>query len=278
VTAEVRRPAIALLAFTLLAACTPGVGNPRTLSPPGIQIGPAVVSDSFARLVTGGWGTAPLGGTWKQEKGDASDVSVDGSAGAFSIHAAPFLSAEQILTLPDTSTVDFRGQFDVTWVEDVNALHPQYGGVVAYLVARFQNTTAHGYYRMGVSWDADTGHLILRTQNAAGAGFPGDFTIERTTALDPSRDFPGGPYGPYHVKVQIVGSSSTTFASKIWREGFTEPTKWMLTGKDNKNRGPQVAGPIGFRASNDLATGPSYLDVTAHLRITHISVDSIRPS
>ena len=183
--------------------------------------------------------------------------------GLFAIPAAGFLQAEQILVAPHTRALDYEGSFDVTFLGNIDTVDPHYGGVLAYLVARFHDTGPSGYYRMGVAWDAATRRLWLRTQDAAGKGNPGDFTIERNTGIDPNADFPSGPpYGPYRVEVRITGSSPTTFFSKIWKVGDTEPSGWTLTGTDAENLGPQSAGPIGFRASNDLqgaatSTSPS---------------------
>jgi hypothetical protein len=117
----------------------------------------------------------------------------------------------------------------------------------------------------------------LRTQNPAGKSNPGDFTIEVNTGIDPATDFPNGPpYGPYHVKVQITGSSPTSFASKVWRAGAGEPAAWMLTGTDSRNLAPQGPGPIGVRASNDLQGSPgSYLSFTAHVVINNLLVGSV---
>jgi len=247
---------------------------PTTAAPPPVPSAGAYTSDDFARVVTGGWGTAPTGGPWSLVKGAASDVSVNGSAGVIAITAGSYLTVDHVLVLPATSVRDYAGSFDVSFMENINRVNPQYGGVLAYLVARFQNTGANGYYRLGVVWDAASRRLWLRTQNPAGKGHAGDFTIETNTGIDPTADFPGGaPYGPYHVKVRITGSGPTTFASKLWKAGTPEPGGWMLTGTDANNLGPQVAGPIGIRASDDLQGSPgSYLNFTAHVVIGHLAV------
>jgi hypothetical protein len=248
----------------------PSPGSSSTAS------GASVAADDFGRVVNRGWGTAPVGGPWSLVKGSASDLSVNGAGGVISVSAGSYLSVDHVLVLPSTSIRDFLGTFDVSFTENINHLNPQYGGVVAYLVARFQNTSANGYYRLGVVWDAATRRLWLRTQNPAGKGHPGDFTIETNTGIDPAADFPGPPYGPYHVKVEIRGSGPTRFASKIWRAGTPEASVWMLAGNDPHNLGPQGPGPVGVRASNDLQVSPgSYLKFTAHLVISHLV---IRPS
>jgi len=230
-------------------------------------------SDYFGRTVSGGWGSALIGGPWTEVKGTPSELSVNGSAGVFAIPAGNYLSAEQILTLPQTSVRDYTGSFDVTFMENISTIGPKYGGVVAYLVARYQNSSATGYYRIGIVWDAGTRRLWLRTQNAAGKGAPSNWTIEQNTGIDPVQDYPGGGPYAYHVMVHVAGAFPTTFASKVWKVGSPEPSSWMLTGSDPGNLGPQVPGPIGVRASNDLQTGPgTYPAFTAHVEVSAITV------
>ncbi len=253
--------------FAAAAAVLPLSMVATTTGPSG-----AYAADSFARTVSNGWGQADTGGAWTQVKGTASDLSVDGSSGVFSVPAAYYLSGEQILTLPSTSALNYTGSFVVSFGENINNYNPQHGGVVAYLVARYQNTSSTGYYRMGLVWEGSTRHLWLRTQDPAGIKQANDFTIQKDTGIDPTKDYASAPYA-YNVKVQITGSKPTSFASKVWKVGTAEPSGWMLTGTDTKNLGPQVAGPIGFRGSNDLYTGSNnYVNYTAHIHIGSLSV------
>lgn len=251
----------------------PGTRRPAVpaVRPPAVPAG-AFAVDTFHRVVSGGWGGADVGGPWVVAKGASADLSVDGHDGSVAVRAGPFLTAEHIVVLPATSVADFEGTFDVSFMEDINTVDPAYGGVLAYVVARYRNAGATGYYRLGLVWDAATRRLWLRTQNPVGKGQPGDFTIEYDTGIDPTADFPAGPpYGPYRVAVRISGSDPTTFASKVWRAGGPEPSGWMLTGRDGADRGPQVAGPVGVRVSDDLQSSPRvYLDFVAHVRIGNL--------
>ena len=231
------------------------------------------VRDTFHRPVAAGWGRARPGGKWLLAKGQTSDFSVAGGQGVVAAHAAYFLNGEQILILPHKQPLTYLGSFTIGFDENINNYNPQHGGVVAYLVARFQNTGATGYYRMGLVWEGSTRHLWLRTQTPAGQNNPGDFTSQIDTLIDPTKDFPGGPPYSYNVKVEITGANPTSFASKVWKVGMPEPASWMLTGTDSKNLGPQGPGPIGFRVSNDLYTGTStYVNYTAHVQIADLVV------
>ena len=263
-----------VLAATLTSGSAPSAHNGPPVASSTTVATPsgALAADDFARVVKGGWGTAPVGGSWSLVKGSAADVSVNGAGGVIAVPAGSYLTVDHVLVLASTSVRDLVATFDVTFAEDIGRQNPQYGGVVAYVVARFHNTSANGYYRLGVVWDAASRRLWLRTQNPAGKGHPGDFTIETDTGIDPTADFRGPPYGPYHVKVEITGAGPTSFGSKIWRAG-PEPPSWMLTGNDTRGLGPQSAGPVGVRASNDLQGAPgAYLNVTEHVVIAHLMV------
>ena len=263
--------ALALAAASVLLAVAP-VAAARTVVPR--HRAHLYVRDTFRRPVNGSWGRARPGGKWSLAKGQLSNFSVAGGHGVVAVHAANYLSGEQILILPRANRLTYQGTFVVSFDENINNYSPQHGGVVAYLVARFQNTSATGYYRMGLVWEGSTRRLWLRTQDPAGAGQPNDFTIQQNTQIDPTSDFPRPPYS-YDVKVQITGTRPTSFASKVWKEGTAEPANWMLTGSDSNNLGPQNSGPVGFRVSNDLYTCTGcYVNYTAHVQVANIVVSA----
>jgi hypothetical protein len=233
-------------------------------------------SDAFSRTVSNGWGNADIGGAWTQVKGSAANVSVNGSAAVFAIPDNQYTISDQIMELPNVSELNFTGSFDVSYMENVNSKNQACGGVNAYIAARIQSTTGTGYYRMGIAWDAATKHLWLRTQNAVGKNKgTNDFTIEKDTGINPANDFSAPPYS-YHVKVNINGSNPTSFSSKVWKFGTSEPAGWMLTGKDTNNYGPQVAAPVGVRGVADLSSGSGcttwLTSYTAHLQIDNLSI------
>jgi hypothetical protein len=236
------------------------------------------VSDVFSRLVAGGWGTANGGGDYVVAKGNPADFSVDGAGGLFAIPNAPYTTAEHIVVLPGANALDVAASFDVSFLENVKALAPTYGGVLAGLVTRFHNANDQGtgYYRLQLVWSANSGRpeLFLRAQDDSGMSPPGHFKVEQNLGVDPTLDYPtGGPY-TYHVKVQITGSNPTSVALKAWKPGVAEPAGWQLTGTDSGNDGPQTPGPVGVRASADLQSGGGrYLPATSHVRVQNLVVN-----
>jgi hypothetical protein len=198
----------------------------------------------------------------------------------FSIREAVYTSAEHILVLPAASAVDAQATFDVTFLDNVKALHPVDGGVLAGVIFRFHNANdqGNGYYRLQLVWSANSGHpgLFLRAQDDSGLNPPGHFKVEQNLGIDPTADYPrGGPY-TYHVKVQITRTSATSVALKAWKPGTSEPANWQLTGTDAGNFGPQTAGPVGVRASADLQSSPgAFLPTTSHVRIENLAVHAL---
>lgn len=274
------RPVVFLAtALLVLASCArslpPPVTPSGTTTPP---VGP-LVSDAFARVVSGGFGTSPVGGAWVVEKGNPADFSTDGTGGVVAVQNAPYTSAEHIAVVPAVAPEDWAATFDVSFLENVKALHPKNGGVIGGVVARFHNAsdTGQGYYRLQLVWNANNGSplLFLRAQDDSGLSPPGHFKVEQDLGIDPTAQFGSPPY-TYHVAVQITGNHPTTVALKAWALGSPEPAGWLLTGTDTGNFGPQSPGPVGLRLSADLQGSPgSYLPAVSHVKISNLVVTAL---
>ena len=269
----------ALAVQPVISVGASGSPPPPPGPPPPPPLG-VLASDSFQRVVKNGWGSANVGGAYVIEKGNAADFSVDGIGGLFAIRDAVYTSAEHIVALPAASTLDAEATFDVSFLDNVKALHPVFGGVLAGVIFRFHNAndTGSGYYRLQLVWNANSGHpdLWLRAQDDSGKSPPGHFKVEQNLGIDPTADYPnGGPY-TYHVKVQITRVNVTSVALKAWKPGSSEPANWQLTGTDTGNFGPQGAGPVGVRASADLqSSSASFLPVTSHIRVANLVVNRL---
>ncbi len=249
---------------------------------------PPYVSDSFSRTVASGWGTADTGGAWTLQKGGGTtgSESVNGTSGVLNSVCSFYTQDEQVLTT-SASALNFNFAFDVYWPQDEKTLSSptaDYGGMVAGVVARYQNASDvdSSYYKMNASWDANGGTpvLMLRAQSNGTTPAGGAFRLNVSTGIDPTVDYPsGGPYG-YHVKGEITGTNPTTFLMKIWKVGTTEPSTWQLSGSDTANAGPQVAGLVGFRNSCDLSNdgGSTFLPVSGTQDIQNLSVTPTTPT
>ena len=270
---------VGIALIPVLASCARSLPAPITPSGTTAPGAGPVVSDAFARVVSGGLGTAPVGGVYVVEKGNPADFSVDGSGAVVAVANAPYTTAEHIAVLPGAAPEDFAASFDVSFLENLKALHPQNGGVIGGVVARFHNAndTGLGYYRLQLVWNANNGHplLFLRAQDDSGLAPPGHFKVEQNLGIDPTADFARAPY-TYHLKVQITGNHPTSVALKAWRLGAPEPAGWQLTGTDTGNFGPQAPGPVGLRTSADLQSSPgAYLAVTSHVKVANLVVTAL---
>ena len=162
------------------------------------------MSDSFSRTVASGWGTADTGGAWTLQKGGGTtgSESVNGTSGVLNSVCSFYTQDEQVLTT-SASALNFNFAFDVYWPQDEKTLSSptaDYGGMVAGVVARYQNASDvdSSYYKMNASWDANGGTpvLMLRAQSNGTTPAGGAFRLNVSTGIDPTVDYPsGGPYG-----------------------------------------------------------------------------------
>jgi PKD repeat protein len=189
-------------------------------------------SDGFARTVANGLGTADSGGAWTLG-GTASNFSVGSGVASLRLAAGKTLSAY----LTGTPTQDT----DVTTTVRFGAL-PAGGSLYASVVGRRVGT--HDYSATAVV--AANGAVQLRLgrdgttiASSANIGTP----IAVGTIL--------------HLRMQAVGSGTTTLRTRVWRDGTAEPTTWQLT-KTDATAANQVAGAFGIRAylSGGVTNGP----------------------
>ncbi|MCI0688817.1 MAG: DNRLRE domain-containing protein, partial [Sporichthyaceae bacterium] len=185
-------------------------------------------SDGFNRTVSGGWGTADVGGAWSNS-GPAADFSVDGSA-ARAVLAAPAVGRHG--TLPSASTTDS----DTTFTVAADKLGTGNG---IYVAANGRDVAGVGKYLSRVKL-APTGTVTLMLMWADTAGVTTNLTSELTV--------PGLTYAPgtqLRVRLQVTGVSPTTLKAKVWADGTAEPATWQQTATDS-TAGLQVAGQVGF--------------------------------
>jgi hypothetical protein len=252
----------------------------------GNPVGTTLVSDSFAREVNDGWGSADVCGPWTLASGTTTDLSVGGGEGRFAIPAAYYRESAQIVTTT-VEALEFEATYDVVFNSDPRKLRLPYGGVLAGVVARYidplGSTPTTGHYRFGLVLDASptadwpsTSGLGIRIQNPYGDGAhggDGDFRIELPAPTDVDADYPSGPPFVYSCRARIQGSKPTSFYMKVWKQGTAEPSSWSAAGTDQNNWGPQISAPVGFKASNDANDG-KWAGQVEHVAITNLVVNA----
>lgn len=189
---------------------------------------PALARDAFSRTVTGGWGTADVGGSWAVG-GSTARYSVDGSAGLMSI-AAPGTSSTSRLDGVSSLTTDTRF---TTRLDKA----PNGGG--AYLTVIGRNVAGTGGYRAKL-WISAAGALSLFTEKVV----TGTTTPLGSAALSPMTF---AVADTYTVRVRVSGTAPATVQAKVWKAGTAEPTVWQVTSTD-ADPALQKAGSVAVDA------------------------------
>jgi PKD repeat protein len=199
------------------------VTHPVTVTAPA---GTAFVSDSFARTVSNGWGSAPVGGAW----------SASGSA--FSV--APGTASTRL-----TAGAQLGGYVPGVTRTDADVLvavgsdKVPVGGQV-YLMVQGRRVSAGNEYDAKVLVNAN-GSVTVRVTRLVG-------NVE--TALAGPVTVPGVVYAVgtvLDIRLQVTGTSPTTVRARVWASSGAEPSTWQVSGTDS-TAALQAAGAVGVSA------------------------------
>jgi PKD repeat protein len=188
----------------------------------------ALASDSFGRSVSGGFGTADLGGAWTTT-GTAANLSVDGSAAKVSL---PTLSAGPGAYLNGVSTTDA----DVSVALSADKVGTGNG---TYVWVAGRRISGAGEYRARVR---------LRPSGVVSLQLSRTDSANAETAIGTEQTISGLTYAAgtiLRVRIQAVGTSPTALKAKVWADGGTEPA-WQVTASDS-TAALQAAGNVGIR-------------------------------
>jgi rhamnogalacturonyl hydrolase YesR len=172
-------------------------------------------SDSFGRTVSGGLGTADLGGPWTTTGATtANTFAVSGGTGQLTIGT------------PGTSTTGYLGattqtNADITLSVALNTPQTGGGSYVSILGRRINATTD---YELKLHYTA-TGAVTAALERVTA----GTQTVLTTITL------PGLTYTAGHVlqtRLRVVGTNPTTISASVWPQGTSQPTGWQLTTTD----------------------------------------------
>jgi PKD repeat protein len=192
-------------------------------TPPG-----TIATDAFQRTVSGGWGSADVGGAWTVTS-TASSYAVSGGSATMTVPAS---GSTRSATLGSVSA----GAVDETVEASLSAL-PAAGSNYLYLVAR--EAAANTDYRARVRIGAD-GTVRLAVVGRSGT---------TTDTLIGTENLVGGfavaPGTAIRARFQVVGNSPTTLQAKVWLAGDTEPGAWQASVTDSTTA-QQSPGAIGL--------------------------------
>ncbi|PZS15178.1 MAG: hypothetical protein DLM57_13205 [Pseudonocardiales bacterium] len=188
--------------------------------------GAPFVSDSFARTVSNGWGSADVGGAYSTV-GAASSFSVSPGVGALRL-AAPGSSLSAYLAAVTRTDADVLAGVAVDKV-------PVGGAVYVTLQGR----------RVGSGNEYDAKVLVYPDRSVTVRVIRVVGGVE--TALAGPVKVAGLVYAPgmvLDVRVQVSGTGPSTVRSRVWAASGAEPAGWQVSGSD-ATAALQVPGAVG---------------------------------
>ncbi len=211
-----------------------GASGTQTRSVTVGSSGTPLATDSFSRTVSGGWGTANLGGPWTVSP--TSPCSVNGSAGVLSTAANQTVTA----SLNSLSSGDTAVQVQVA--QD----RPTVGsGNYIWVMARKIGTSNY-QVRLKILNNGVVNVTLFRVING---------TLTELQRLDvPGLTYTAGQL--LNVRLDVSGSGTTTLRANVWPVGAAEPP-WLLTATDSTAalQGPGAIGVASY-ASGNMTNGP----------------------
>jgi PKD repeat protein len=201
-------------------------------------------ADAFNRTVTGGLGSADVGGTWALV-GSASAFSV--APGAASL-VQPKPGAGLTAYLPSARSTDTDLQMAVA----TNPL-PNSNGLYLTLLGRRVGTNLEYEGKARVRGD---GSVVISLSMLTGTA----------TAVTLKNEVVAGGVSlsagtPLKTRLQVTGTAPTTLRFKVW-SGASEPATWQLSSTDS-TAALQSAGAVGI--STYLSNSSTVAPVTATL-------------
>jgi PKD repeat protein len=195
-----------------------------TVSAPPAQPSTTLATDAFGRSVTGGFGTADVGGAWSVT-GGVANASVSAGKGQLKSTKAGASLAASLAGVSSTST-NARVTFSLSAV-------PNGAGEFVSLAGR--QVSAGTDYRARVKVASNGAMTLYIGKTVAGAE-----TTLKTVNLTGS--YVAGT--EYVIRTEVAGSGTTTIRAKAWAKSQTEPTNWQAT-IDDTTAALQSAGTVG---------------------------------
>jgi CSLREA domain-containing protein len=214
---------------TLTATNAGGSSNrTRNITVAAVSTPSQVAADAFSRTVSGGWGTADIGGAYTTSQGPTADYSVSGGTGNI---VMPSANTSRSALLNNTSQRDVDVRFRVR-TDKV----PTGGNSFIYAVARRNGTNE---YRPRMILNANgtvsvnASVVINGTESALGTAVVVSGLTQSANSF-------------IWLRAQVTGASPTTVRVKAWADGQAEPSGWQFSVTNNA-AAVQTAGSLGLR-------------------------------
>ena len=183
------------------------------------------VSDSFARTVGTGWGTADIGGAWSLI-GTAARFAVGSGAGTMTFPTADV----QLQSYVGPARADADVVTDVT-LDKV----PTGGALYISLIGRRVSSGNTYAVKMQVN---PSGAVLLRLTRRIG----GTETVLAGPLTVPGLTYTAGLR--VSLRIQVTGTSPSVVRARVWNSATSEPAAWQLSTSDS-SAGLQLAGAVG---------------------------------
>jgi PKD repeat protein len=210
--------------------------------------GPAVLArDSFDRVVSGGLGTADVGGAWTVANGGTRQ-SVNQGVATLNLAAAGNLTGSYLGGVSQTSA-DVLASFSLSAA-------PTGGGTSVYVTGR--RVALNQEYRARVRFLANGSVGVTMTRLSGTAS---------ETVIGGEVVVPGLTYVPgtaLQVRVKVAGTGTTQLSATVWAAGTTEPATPTVTRTDS-TASLQAAGGLAVSAYlSGTATSPVAVRFTSY--------------
>ena len=202
-----------------------------------VNTGSVIASDTFNRTVTGGWGTADVGGPWTIV-GTPTKWSV--SPGTGSITVGPTGTQEGLLSNVSAQDVDVVTEITMPFCTDVSTTNH----CDAFVLGRVSAGSSPTFYKVGVYQGAGNSDIFLRAQRNDSSFLTSDVDT----------GIPAAAGAQVMLRVEFEGVNPTVVRERAWPAGSTEPSTWQLTATDSRSA-EQIAGALGVLVRNEDAAG-----------------------
>ncbi|WP_328850255.1 hypothetical protein OG994_16615 [Micromonospora globbae] len=187
-----------------------------------------VVSDTFDRTVSNGWGSATSGQVWSTSGGDASDYSVWGGRGEH-LQLVENVLHHSFLTV---------GSSDQTVKSTVTVpVNPLGGGVSSWVLARMTDPSNYYAALLGIGTTGTTTVALYKRVGGSLSMVSSSVTVGTHAAGN-----------MWTTAINVVGS---TVRAKAWKVGDLEPSTWHVTITDSSLATGDQAGVASRREAGN---------------------------
>ncbi|MGO2053535.1 MAG: PKD domain-containing protein [Glutamicibacter sp.] len=186
-----------------------------------------LAADAFAREVTGGWGTADIGGDWTRTTvASATEVSDGvGKLIASNPGSGPRVYLPPLASAEVTATVEVAMEKPLTG-----------GGAYLYFSPRYASASNQYYLKIHLMNDGGARIQLARVVD-------GTETI-LDTDYQPAFGYEAGQQ--LKAKIAVAGGNPSALSGKVWAASDAEPGAWQVTASDSA-AGLQTPAGIGLR-------------------------------